>query len=304
MRIGINGNHLVGEEPLEQLAAHMRGAAEDGLTSYWAAQHPLGGKDALISLAVAGPQAPRIELGTSVIPVYPRHPLALAAQAATLDRVLGGRLTLGVGLSHRAWIESLGYSYAHPARYMREYLSILVPLLTRGEVDFRGEFLRCSTQAALRPTRPIPVLVGALAPAMLKVAGELAAGTTAVWVGPKGLREHLVPAIRRAAEAAGRAAPRVVATLPVCVTDDVGGARARAERAFALRGELPSYQRTSRLEGASTPAALSIIGSEAEVEDRIRELFAAGATDFCATEFEQTPDEHARTRALLRRLAV
>ena len=304
MRIGINGNHLVADQPYERLIGHVKSAADDGLDSYWMAQHPLGGKDALTTALMAAPHAPGIEIGTSVLPAYPRHPVALASQAATVDAAIGGRLTLGVGLSHRDWMESLGYSYARPAEFMREYLSILVPLLDSGEVDFRGKILSCTTRLGLpEPRRPIPVLLGALGPRMLELAGRLAAGTSAVWVGPRILREHLVPAIRRAAEAAGRPPPRIVVTLPVCVTSNSAGAAERARRDFAERGQLPSYRRNCEREGVDSPAAMSIIGGEGEVEDRIRELGRLGATDFGSSTFDWTQEEEARTRELLKRLA-
>ena len=228
--------------------------------------------------------------------------MVLAAQALTANQAMAGRLALGIGLSHEPMLAQLGIPMEKPIRHLREYLSVLMPLLVEGKVDFAGETLSCRAELFKKPERPPVVLVAALGPQALRVTGRLADGTSLAWVGPKTVREHIAPTIRAAAAEAGRAAPRIVATLPLCVTDDVAGARARARKAFATYGALPSYREMCRREGVEEPADLVIAGGEAEVEDRLGEIAIAGVTDFSAAEFGRGDQERERTRALLRSL--
>ncbi len=303
MRIGINGSALLQLRPsLEAIADHARQVAEDGFASYWLAQS--GAIDALTALVFAAPRAPGIEFGTAVIPTYPRHPTALASQATTAQAAVGGRLTLGIGLSHESVIRGqLGLSFEKPVRHMREYLAILRPLLEQGKVSFRGETLTAETERALPEGKPPPVLVAALGPQMLRLTGREADGTILWVVGPRTIREHIVPTISAAAEGAGRPAPRVVAGLPVCVTDDPDAVRDVARRALAIYGQLPSYRAMLDREGAADPGDVAIIGSEDAVREGLGALADAGATDFAALEFARDDEERARTRALLRSLA-
>lgn len=260
------------------------------------------GLDALTTLAVVGREVPRIELGTGVVPTYPRHPMMLAAQAMTVQDASGGRLTLGIGLSHQIVIESMfGMSYDKPARHMKEYLSILMPLL-RGEPSaFNGETLSFNGNIGFT-TEPVPVLVAALGPRMLQIAGAMTEGTVTWMTGPATLESHIVPSIQRGAADAGRPAPRVAVGLPVCVTDDADGARERAAKAFAMYGMLPSYRAMLDREGAAGPADVAIVGDEAAVAAGIKRVADAGATDFSAAEFAVDSDEKRRTRELLRSL--
>jgi F420-dependent oxidoreductase-like protein len=269
MRIGINGSALLMQKPsLEALAEHASEAAAAGFASYWLAQG--GAIDALTALAFAAPRAPGIELGTAVIPTYPRHPTALAAQAITVQAATGGRLTLGIGLSHRVVIEGqLGLSFEKPIRHMREYLSILRPLLEHGKVAHRGETLSAEVETVLPETPPPPVLVAALGPQMLRLTGREADGTILWVVGPRTIREHIVPTISAAAERVGRPLPRVVAGLPICVTDDEKGAREVARRALVAYSELPSYRAMLDREGVRDAADVAIIGSEAQARDQL-----------------------------------
>jgi F420-dependent oxidoreductase-like protein len=302
MRIGINGSGLLRNKPsLEAVAEHASQAADEGFASYWLAQS--GAIDALTALTFAAPRAPGIELGTAVIPTYPRHPTALASQAITTQAATGGRLALGIGLSHRVVIKGqLGLSFEKPVRHMREYLAILQPLLSDGKVDYRGETLKAVFDTALPETPPPALLVAALGPQMLRLAGRETDGTILWVVGPRTIREHIVPAISRAAEDAGRPRPRVVAGLPICVTDDEVGTRDLARRALAIYSELPSYRAMLDREGAREAADVAVIGSEAEVRDQLSAIAEAGATDFAALEFTRTDDERARTREVLRSL--
>jgi F420-dependent oxidoreductase-like protein len=303
MRIGITLPDPQGPDAFAMLRESLARAADDGLASAWLSN--IFHLDALTAVAVVGGQVPGIELGTAVVPTYPRHPVALAQQALTAALAIGGRLTLGIGLSHKIVIEDmLGYSFERPVRHMTEYLSALVPLLAGEAVDVKGETLRAAARLSTPRVGPVPVLVAALGPAMLRLAGGQADGTVLWMTGPATVRDHVVPTIRDAAAAAGRPDPRVVACLPVCVTDDPAAAHARAAEAFAVYGNLPSYRAMLDREGAAGPADVAIIGDEDAVAARIAAVAAAGATDFVASAFAAagTPDER-RTRALLSALA-
>ena len=300
MRIGL-GLELSGT--VEEIVARARVLASTGVVSLWSSQ--LFGWDTLTVLAVVGREVPGIDLGTAVIPVQPRHPMMLAEQALTVQNASGARLTLGIGLSHQVVVEGAwGYSFDRPARYMREYLSVLVPLLRGEQVSFNGEVIQTNTFGPLdvAPTPPPPVLVAALGPTMLRMAATLADGTVTWMAGPATIADHIVPTITAAALDAGRPLPQVVVTLPVCVSDDPDAARARADRIFALYGQLPSYRAMLDREGVSGPADVAVVGSEDEVAAQIRRLADAGATEFSGAVYG-TPDEVERSRALLGALA-
>jgi 5,10-methylenetetrahydromethanopterin reductase len=195
---------------------------------------------------------------------------------------------------------SLGIPFERPIRHLREYLSILGPLLADGRVSFRGELLACEAQLFKAPTRRCPLVVAALGPQALAVAGALADGTTLAWVGPRTIRSHIVPALRTAAERAGRPAPRVIATLPICATDDAPRVRAIVAKTLSMYGDLPSYRAMFEREGVAGPADVAMVGSEGQLRAQLEELAAAGVTDFAASELTPAPEERARTRALLR----
>jgi 5,10-methylenetetrahydromethanopterin reductase len=300
MRIGISQDEPAGPQALVRLRDQLQHAADDGFASAWVSN--IFGLDALTALAVAGSQVPGIELGTAVVPTYPRHPAVLAQQALTTATALDGRLTLGIGLSHKIVIEDMyGYSFDRPARHMREYLSILLPLLDGEQVAFDGETMRAGIGLTTpRPAR-VPVLLAALGPQMLRLAGQRTDGTVLWMTGPATVRDYIVPTIRQAAEAAGRPSPRVVCLLPVCVTDDPDGARARANRVFSIYGLLPSYRAMLDKEGAQEPGDIALTGDENAVAGQIGELAEAGVTDFVAAQFSRGDDAE-RTRALLKSL--
>jgi 5,10-methylenetetrahydromethanopterin reductase len=301
MRIGTSVIEPGGPDALVGVAAQLRRAADDGFASAWMAN--IFGLEALTSLAIAGSQVPGIEVGTAVIPTYPRHPAVLAQQALTAALALGpGRLTLGIGLSHQIVIESMyGYSFEKPARHMREYLSVLLPLLDGNPVSVSGSTL--SAHIGLSTPRPerVPVVLAAMAPQMLKLAGEQTDGTILWMTGPATVRDYVVPAITAAASAAGRGRPRVVCILPVFVTDDPAAARAAAAEEFAIYGQLPSYRAMLDKEGAAGPADVAIVGSEDTVAAQITALAEAGVTDFVAIEYARG-EERQRTRGLLKKL--
>ncbi len=297
MRIGTSQDEPAGPDALIRLRDQLERAAEDGFASVWMSN--IFGLDALTALAVAGSQVPGIELGTAVVPTYPRHPAVLAQQAMTTATAVGGRLALGIGLSHKIVIDDMyGFSFDRPARHMREYLSVLLPLLDGQQASFRGETMRA--EIGLTTPRPgrVPVLLAALGPQMLRLAGERTDGTVLWMTGPATVRDYVVPAIRKAAADAGRPQPRVVCILPVCVTDDPDGARATANRVFAIYGQLPSYRAMLDREGAGQPGDIVLTGDEDAVAAQIRALDEAGVTDFVAAQYARGADA-GRTRALL-----
>lgn len=300
MRIGIFSGST-NDGTLDQLVAEAKSAAEAGFASFWVSQ--IFGHDALTALAVIGREVPLIELGTAVVPTYPRHPVMLAQQALTVNAAAGGRLALGIGLSHQVVIESiLGMSYDKPVRHLREYLSVLMPLLEGTPVSFDGDDFRVHAGISVPGGSRPGVFVAALGEQTLRVAATLADGTITWCTGPETLRSHTIPTLRAGAEAAGRPDQRVISALPVCVTDDRASALGRAAGIFKMYGQLPSYRAMLDKEGAAGPADIAIVGAEAEVGDRIRALGEIGVTDFSAVEFGGNPDEVAGTRALLKTL--
>lgn len=300
MKLGIFGGSI-NDGTIDDVVAEARSAERDGFDSFWVPN--IFGHDALTALAVVGREVPRVELGTSVVPTYPRHPAAIAQQCHTVAAASGNRLTLGIGLSHRIVIEDMmGMSFEKPVRHLREYLSVLMPLSQGKTAHFDGETYKVHAAINAKGSNGFGVVVAALGEQMLRVTGAMCDGTLTWCTGPETLRDHTVPTIVAAADQAGRPAPRVIAALPVCVTTDKAAAAERAAKVFAVYGTLPSYRAMLDREGAAGPADIAITGSVAEVQDRVASLAAIGVTDFAAVEFGATPDEVASTREAMKGL--
>jgi F420-dependent oxidoreductase-like protein len=279
MRIGVFA--AVGPVPVEQKIEQLKRAEESGFDTAWI---PGGGSaDETITIAAAaGRETSRIEIGTFVVPTYPRHPMVMAQQTLTASAMCSGRFTLGIGLSHRVVIEdSLGLDFSKPIRHMREYLSVLIPLLEGSAVEFKGEEYRVTGQLpAQGPERP-PVVVAALGPMMLRLTGRLADGT-AVWMGgPKYLEQAAIPTINAAAQKAGRPEPRIIAGYPVTLTGETEAAHRAAHAQFQGYGEIPSYRAILDVEGVG-PADVLIAGDEAAIRAQMKRLEGIGVTDFNA----------------------
>ena len=275
-------------------------AEEQGFASFWTPQVFDG--DALTALALAGQATTTIELGTSVLPTYTKHPMAMAEQAMTTNVAAGGRLCLGLGLSHQMVIEGMyGYSFDKPAIHMREYLTIVQSINSTGSSAFHGDVFKAYGGFGVVGHKPFGVAIAALAPIMLKLAGTLADGTITWCTGPATLRDHIVPTINAAGESVGKK-PRVIAALPVCVTTDKAGAYERAAKLFEIYGQLPSYRAMLDREGAGIAADIAITGTMSEVQDRVMALKEIGVTDFGAVEFGGTPEETHDTREAMRGL--
>ncbi|TDG13624.1 TIGR03564 family F420-dependent LLM class oxidoreductase [Seongchinamella unica] len=282
MRIGLfSGTHPQLNHDLQALASFAREAERRGFDSVWVPN--IFSLDAIGACAIAGWETDHIELGTAVTPTYPRHPGAMAQQAMTTQAACGGRFTLGIGLSHQMVIEGMyGLSYDKPARHMAEYLQVLVPLLRGEATAFEGEQLTGKMQLDLPAVEPVPLLLAALGPAMLKLAGTMAHGTTTWMTGPKTIAEYIAPSISAAAEEAGHAAPRIVCGLPICLTDDVDGAREMIAKTLEIYGMLPSYRAMLDREGVAGPAELALVGDESTLRADVQRLRDAGVTDFNA----------------------
>lgn len=269
---------------VDQLVTEARDVADRGFESFWTPQ--IFQLDAITALAVAAHEVPGLAFGTAVVPTYPRHPTMLAAQALTLNQISGGRFTLGIGLSHQIVIESLmGMSYDKPVRHLREYLSILLPLLHGEPASFQGETLSANLTLDVPDAAPVPVVVAALGAQMLKLAGTRTEGTVTWMTGPNTIKDHVGPAIRAAASDAGRAEPRIVSALPVAVTDDPAAAREVAGQLFAMYGHLPAYRAMLDREGVAGPADVAIVGDAATVKAGIERMVESGTTEFVAVPF-------------------
>jgi F420-dependent oxidoreductase-like protein len=282
MRIGL----FAGTTPdtsfgLADLVAFVRDLEARGFDTLWLPN--IFGMDAVGACAIVGWETERIELGTAVTPTYPRHPAALAQQAMTTQAACDGRFALGIGLSHQLVIEGMyGLSYDKPARHMKEYLRIIAPLLQGQGADFEGEQLTAKLALDMPGTESVPLLVAALGPAMLKLAGTYADGTTTWMTGPRTIEEHIVPIISGAASEAEKPTPRIVCGLPVCLTDDADEAREHIAKALQVYGMLPSYRAMLDREGVAGPAELAVVGDEATLRAAIARLRDVGVTDFNA----------------------
>jgi F420-dependent oxidoreductase-like protein len=252
--------------------------------------------DALTLLALAGRSTERIELGSWVVPTFPRHPIAMAQQALTVQSASGDRLALGIGASHAAVIQKrMGIDYSRPLRHMREYLAVLPILLAGERADHRGHDFRIAAQLDPKGAVAPPILLAALGPRMLELAGRAADGV-AIWLGgARFVGEFAIPHIDLGAKAGGRPRPRVVVGLPVAVTREPS-ARASAEKFLALSSKLPAYQRVLEREGAESPGAVALVGDEAHVLRNLEALARLGVSDFNAILFPVSGDGDAATR--------
>jgi F420-dependent oxidoreductase-like protein len=284
MRIGV----MVGPErgrystKVDRLLADASWAEGAGLASVWVPQIP-DDFDALTAAALIGSGTTRIEIGTAVVPVQPRHPIALAQQALSVQAVCGGRLSLGLGVSHH-WIidEMLGLPYERPASTMRCHLDVLDQALRGpGLVEVDNDLFRVRNPLDITDVAPTPVLLAALGPVMLKLAGERTDGTILWMADERAIESHVAPAITRAAQAAGRPAPRIVAGIPMCLCRDeeVEVAVARTNRILSEAEVSPNYQKLLDLGDARSVGDLLAAGSEATIEKRLQRFADAGVTD-------------------------
>ena len=293
MRIGVM---VGGGQDLDSLVARTQEA--QGFANLWMPN--IFDLDAITSLSVVGRETTSIELGTAVVPSYPRHPVAMAQQALTAQAASHGRFVLGIGLSHKVVIEGMfGLSFKRPARHMRDYLGALTPLLRGERVKYRGESYRVNAGFEVPGATPVPLLLAAMGERMLDLAGAHADGTSLWMTGPKTIERHIGPRLRQAAMRAGRGDPRIVAAFPIALTHDPVGARARVSANLSGYGTLPSYRAMLDREGVEGPGDLAILGDEHALNAALDRLRDIGVTDFSASIMPVDPDAEGRTLAYL-----
>lgn len=285
MRLGV----MLGAErgryatKVERLEADARAAEADGFSSVWIPQVP-DDFDALTAATLVAKVTERIEIATAVVPVQPRHPISLAQQALSVQAVAGGRLSLGLGVSHH-WVidEMFGLPYETPVAELRDHLDVLVPALGDGPGVVSVDDHRYHVRYPLDITdiAPTPILLAALGPAMLRLAGERTDGTILWMADERAIGDHIAPAITKAAEAAGRKPPRVVAGVPVCLCspDEVEEATDRTNRLLSEAEVSPNYQKLLDRGDARQIGDLLAAGTEEMILARLRSFASAGATD-------------------------
>jgi F420-dependent oxidoreductase-like protein len=284
-------------EKVATLVADARAAEEAGFTSIWVPQIP-NDFDALTAVALMGRSTSRVELGTAVMPVHSRHPVAMAQQALSTQAACEGRFTLGLGPSHH-WIvqDMLGLPYARPAAMVRDYVDVLNAALGGpGPVDVENDTYRVHNPLDITDITPTPILLAALAPMMLRVAGERASGTILWMADERAIGDHIAPLVTKAAEEAGRPSPRIVAGIPValCASDEVQTARDRANRVLGHAEYSPNYERLLDRGDAADVGDLLAAGDESAIVDRLRNFRDAGATDLSFRVLPLGPDRDAR----------
>jgi F420-dependent oxidoreductase-like protein len=267
---------------VERMVADATWAEEAGLASLWIPQIP-DDFDALTAAVLIGSATSRIEIGTAVVPIQPRHPVVLAQQVLSTQAVCEGRLTLGLGVSHH-WVidEMLGLPYERPAATMRDYLDVLDRALAGpGTVDVENERFRVHQPMDVTDITPTPVMIAALGPVMLRIAGERTDGTILWLADERAIETHIAPVLHAAATAAGRPTPRIVAGVPVCLCGDgeVEVAVGRANRVLSESEVSPNYQRLLDLGDARTVGDILAAGSEDAIRRRLQAFADAGATD-------------------------
>ena len=268
---------------------------EAGLDHVWLAN--IFSFDAITTLALIGRETSRVRVGTAVTPTYPRHPGALAQQAMTTAAATDNRFTLGIGLSHQVVIENMfGMSYDKPAKHMREYLSVLIPLLRGETASFQGDQYQVNGLTLDIPGgTDVPVVVAALGPAMIKLTAEMADGTNTWMVGPKTMEEHIIPSF----QAAGKSDPDIVAGMPIVLTTNIDDAKAKIAQNLTVYGQLPSYRAMLDREGATGPADIAIVGDENQLRGQIKRFQDMGVTDFNAAIMDTEDGAYARTLEFL-----
>ena len=277
MRIGL----WIDEEgkTIDEIGAAAKAAEDNGIDRVWFSQRL--GWDALTLIAGVAPYTSTIGYAVGVVPVYPRHPLALAAQALSVQALTGNRLTLGVGASHPHMVEGmLGLSMDRPAAYVREYIEALGPLLAGEPTDHTGERLTARGQLAIAGADAPELILAALGPRMLKTAGELTAGTTTSWAGPEVIESFIRPTIDAAATAAGRPQPQVIAGVCVAVTDDPDATRNWIGSHYGAAGDMPSYRAVLDRGGKAGPEETAVLGDEETVAKELQRYADAGTTEF------------------------
>jgi F420-dependent oxidoreductase-like protein len=306
MTVGVTLDSTGNDLLIDVAVRQAREARASGLTSLWFGQ--TFGYDSPTLAALIGREVPGIQVGSSALPVFGRHPLLVAGQAQTAQAATGGRYNLGLALGTKLFTEgAFGLPFERPVARLREFLTVLRQLLDTGHADYEGELITARTPnpATVPGAEPtVPVLVAAMGPQALRVTGRLADGILPYLAGPRALEEHIVPELTRAAEEAGRPAPRVVAFVPGVVTRRPDALRAKVYEALAFYNQIPSYARVIELSGHSHAADLAVVGDEKDLTETVRRYRDAGATDVVVSGSQLDGDEaRLRTWEVLGELA-
>lgn len=292
MKTGVMFGGMSSQLGVDDLVTRAKDLEARGFDTLWVPN--VFGIEAVTAAAIIGRETERIEIGTAVVPTYPRHPTSLAQQALTAGTVCDGRFTLGIGLSHPVVIERLmGLSYSRRAEHMREYMEVLGPLLRLEPAKFDGEEFKVDLSLDVPNARRVPILIAALGDRMLKIAGMHAAGTILWAAGPRTIESHIVPKIRSAARDAGKPEPRIVAGVHIVLTNQVESAKEHVGKLLKMYAQMPSYRAMFDKEGGVDPIDLALLGDEKVLDaglDRLREL---GVSDFeaCIVSMDEGAEE-------------
>ena len=268
------------DNAVDDVLGQARGAYAAGVRQVWFAQR--FDLDAIALAAVVGSAVPGLGVGTSVVPLNPRHPLVVAGLAQTAQAASHGNFSLGLGLgAHEPERVAFGQAWPNTITRLREHLTVLRSVFDTGAVDFHGSEVSAAPawDVAVPGGSPVPVYVAAMGPKALAVTGELADGTLPYLAGPRTIEDFIVPTINKAAADAGRPQPRVIAAVPVLVVDDERAGREAAAEELAFYATIPSYRNVIAREGVDNIAELAAVGSAESVERQLRAYFDAGATD-------------------------
>lgn len=291
-----------GGEPVKDLTGFAATAAEHGLRGVWYGQHLRYDSPTLATMAASRTEG--VLVGAGIVPAYPRHPIALAAQALTVDIATGHRFRLGVGASHRPTVEGVyGLEYTSPAQFLEEYLTIVRELLTTRRSSFEGRFFAVDAQLDIPEAGIVPLYTGSLGPRTLELCGRMADGNITYLAGPRTVAEHVIPCLNRGADAEGRARPAVVAAVPVMVTDDPAAARPHLDSYLGFHTAIDVYQAVIAREQVRHPADIAIVGDHATVRAGIDRFRDSGVDEFAAAPFG-TADDMLRTCEMLGQLAA
>lgn len=265
-----------------------RRAFAAGVRQFWLPQ--MVDVDAITLSALIGTAVPGLGVGTSVVPINPRHPLLISAAAQTAQAAAHGNFSLGLGLgAPSVEQQAFGTIWPNTVQRLREHLTVLRSIFDDGAVDFQGQEISTSPQWPVRIAggTPIPIYVAAMGPKALRVTGELADGTLPYLAGPRTISDFIVPTIGKAAADAGRPTPRIIAMVPVLITDDIEAGRAWAADQLGFYETIPSYQKVIAREGVSGVADLAAVGTADEVVRQLRSYLDAGATDVVLSPLRQ-----------------
>jgi F420-dependent oxidoreductase-like protein len=239
---------------LAESVARAEAAEGLGYQSVWVTQLP-DARDGALVLAAYAAATKRVKLGTGVLPIYNRHPTAMAQMAATLDEMSGGRFILGIGVSHKVTVETMwGMHLVKPVQAMREYIGIVRTSLQEGGSSFDGDqFTAHWSYSAPRRTE-LPIMMSALNPLMLELAGEVADGVVLWMCSPSYIRDVVIPRVSVGRSRAGKTMSgfEVVAAVPACLTSDRAGAQEIFRQTVARYASLPYYRSMMDASGFKT----------------------------------------------------